>query len=1213
MVVMRQLARRIIKSGLLVLMLAGTAGAATYKYDDSAPFHWETASIDVNWDRSSTSYPVDDDKQVVNIGFSFPFGGSSYSQVRIISNGILQFGGDQNLHRDYQNAALPESGSDRAIFVYWDDLNPGRGGTVRYSMHGTAPHRYFVVSWDDLPDYSYTGVFNLQVVLYENGEFKLQYGNGNATGDSATIGVQVSTSDYTQYSFNTNNAVGSGTAIVFYTDRPHFALSVQGSVDLCRSNAVNVTVSRHNADHSIDAGYVGTVELRTSSGVGTWSNVSGVGSVIDLGGGVARYTFRVGDNGQAVLKFSYPDPAVTNFHVHAGSVTEHHVEDPYLTFRYGITDNAADDFESGGYVGSTGSLSWASDWIEFNDSGGATGGDVEVVGDGGDRALRLSDNDGGGEGAYREIDLSGHPPGTLVTLSLDYRRESLENSSDYVEVSVSGNGGSSWRELDRFTGPGSDSSYQSVSYDISGYAASNTRIRLRTSSSFATSDFVYIDNIDVSIRTPTCGIDHYAITHGGTGVTCEASSITLTAHDSADGSAEPGAGTRVALSAVDTGTGTVATDASWGYSGGGSFAVTGGGQAQYVFAAGETSVQLWLSRPAGGSVNIDALDVNGARERSTEDPDLTFLPSALRFYADGVADAIGTQIAGKPFALAPGAQSISIRAVETNTDTGACESRVVGNQDVEFALECRSPATCVAGQSAAVAGVAIPGNPSGSVGTFQAVGLNFDNSGSSTISVSYSDVGQVVLHARASLPATVEHAAAQIAGSSNPFVVVPAGLCVEPVAVTGACISGDASCSVAAAAGAAFDLNLRAVAWELAGESGADFCSGNSVTPNFVLSGIALTSQLVAPAGGLTGALAVSTLDLAGSDAGSLSFSQSYDEVGVMRVTATPPSYLGQSLAASQSANIGRFVPEHFAVAGSSLSAACTGFTYMDQDGLGINLTVEARNAAGARTRNYRDDFARATLDLVAENNDDAIDLGSRVSALSGGWTDGRFTVSVADARFARAGSPDGPFDTLRLGVKVVDNDGGLSELAGRDMNAASSGNCSVAGDCDAVSLGTTAVRYGRVNLGNAHGSELLDLAVPLRVESYRGASQGFTVASDDSCTSLGGVTFVDLDGSDDLVPAETCVWDALNLSGLGCALPGAGSLQYGALAAAGVFNLHLKAPGSGNSGVVGLQVDVPDWLEYDWLGVGQQDPAARATFGIFNRGDGIIYRREVR
>ncbi|MEY4910087.1 MAG: hypothetical protein RL260_3805, partial [Pseudomonadota bacterium] len=90
---------------------------------------------------------------------------------------------------------------------------------VTWEQKGTAPNRYFVVSWNSVFQYSTSTPFTFQIILYENGEFKYQYGNANATGSNATIGVQLSTTDYTLYGFKTTyNA--SGTAIRWSIPNP---------------------------------------------------------------------------------------------------------------------------------------------------------------------------------------------------------------------------------------------------------------------------------------------------------------------------------------------------------------------------------------------------------------------------------------------------------------------------------------------------------------------------------------------------------------------------------------------------------------------------------------------------------------------------------------------------------------------------------------------------------------------------------------------------------------------------------------------------------------------------------------------------------------------------------------------------------------------------------------------------------------------------------
>ncbi len=158
--------------------------------------------------------------------------------------------------------------------------------------------------------------------------------------------------------------------------------------------------------------------------------------------------------------------------------------------------NYLDQFNNeGSYAGNDGTLTWATNWLEINESNGPSSGDEVVTEDVSEFQLRVRDNDGGGEGVKREADLSACAGSTL---SFDYRRESFDNSDDYVTVDVSANGGSSWAEFDRLSGPADESSYQSTSYDISSSMASNTRIRFLTSSSLGGSDELYIDNVEIT-------------------------------------------------------------------------------------------------------------------------------------------------------------------------------------------------------------------------------------------------------------------------------------------------------------------------------------------------------------------------------------------------------------------------------------------------------------------------------------------------------------------------------------------------------------------------------------------------------------------------------------------------------------------------------------------------------------------------------------------
>lgn len=213
--------------GTLCALLALPAIAATYTFR-SDTYSWETAANTVGWDRTCTDHPSDDDKATITFsgGFRFSFAGSAYTSVRVLSNGMLQFGTDTGVFRAFSNGTLPAGSAPsyggcvagamtNVMMPYWDDLDPSRGGSVTWQQKGSAPNRYVVVSWNNVYQYSTTTPYTFQVILYENGEFKYQYGNANATGASATIGVQVNSSDYTQYSYNSSYNV-NGTALRWF-------------------------------------------------------------------------------------------------------------------------------------------------------------------------------------------------------------------------------------------------------------------------------------------------------------------------------------------------------------------------------------------------------------------------------------------------------------------------------------------------------------------------------------------------------------------------------------------------------------------------------------------------------------------------------------------------------------------------------------------------------------------------------------------------------------------------------------------------------------------------------------------------------------------------------------------------------------------------------------------------------------------------------------
>ncbi|BBB32246.1 MSHA biogenesis protein MshQ [Thermotomaculum hydrothermale] len=216
----------------LFIFLAINVFAQSYIYDDSVNYDWieiDGTGTEVSWDNQCTYYPDDDDKVIINIGFDFYFGCTSYNQVIIGSNGFLQFGNDTGFFRQYNNTSLPvtsnppsppssscpSSPADNFIAAYWDDLDPGSGGKVYYQTMGSVPNRIFIVEFYRVKRYGGNTRYTFEVILYEKtGDIKCQY-KENCTGNSATVGVEIDDNDYIQYLYN-ENKLNDEEALMFY-------------------------------------------------------------------------------------------------------------------------------------------------------------------------------------------------------------------------------------------------------------------------------------------------------------------------------------------------------------------------------------------------------------------------------------------------------------------------------------------------------------------------------------------------------------------------------------------------------------------------------------------------------------------------------------------------------------------------------------------------------------------------------------------------------------------------------------------------------------------------------------------------------------------------------------------------------------------------------------------------------------------------------------
>lgn len=348
----------------------------------------------------------------------------------------------------------------------------------------------------------------------------------------------------------------------------------------------------------------------------------------------------------------------------------------------------------------------------------------------------------------------------------------------------------------------------------------------------------------------------------------------------------------------------------------------------------------------------------------------------------------------------------------------------------------------------------------------------------------------------------------------------------------------------------------------------------------------------------------------------------SYSEVGLITLYVLDYDYMGHVITATP-LSVGRFTPDAFQVTPTILNRSATSgcgggsFTYMGEQ-LRLRLQLIAKNASGGITRNYQGSFAPFsgagfTRYAGVQGNTvgarvGATNLSSRLNLnavnLSVPWAIGIATLDI-DLTLQPATAADGPYDGTSLGLNFADSDG--AALQGLDIDV--DGN----GSTDHLDLGPTNFRFGRLSVGNAHGSELRDLDVPVAMQFFAGPGQGFVTHTLDNCTPIAFTLIGDADTGDSLLVSDTCIVDQFGASGSNACAAGTAGNQYDGTANAGRYVVSLKSPGAGKTGGLRVTADAPDWAEFDWVSTGNINPAGVATFGIYNGNTEFIYQREIR
>lgn len=538
----------------------------------------------------------------------------------------------------------------------------------------------------------------------------------------------------------------------------------------------------------------------------------------------------------------------------------------------------------------------------------------------------------------------------------------------------------------------------------------------------------------------------------------------------------------------------------------------------------------------------------------------------------------------------------TLRAVQTNTTTGACEARLSGPQTVELAVQCTNPTQCQAGQSYAVNGESVALNDAGSGLSYSTHTITFDNSGSASLTNNYTDVGLVRMHARINLtstantnPAVSDPDAVLIGTSLNDYVVKPHTLTVQALDSSGqpAAATTDSGTGYAAA-GDSFTAVVRS--FNANGEVTPNF--GNEVTP---LAVNASFESVAYPTPSHPNADA-SKLQIDSAFLPSTTLRGAYvsndvvwNEAGTVNLRAALPndSYLGGGDAFTRPPSpIGRFYPAYFSLLTGSVTDSCSAgdFSYMGDAAALIDATIEARSVAGLRLYNYGEHYVgTAALTSVARNTPadvTADNFATRWQAtLPTTWVDGQLLIASTDATLKKRAdlTPDGPFSALDVGLQVA------SEIDNRDFDPAQITLTTLSGD--AVPLNEQLnMLYGRLALDNTYGPETADLPVVLRAEYWNG--ELFATQQNDQCSSYDPANLAIVEHID---PITTSAGGA------------PGTLVDGTIGTAPLF---WTAPtGTPAQGEFLFELDVPSFLEFPWEdadGTTFNDPRAFGGFGEY-------------
>ena len=1251
---------------LLILMglQPGQALAATYA-SVSTPIDWidPLANVHTRVGHNTTPYkfsntggcgtnpPILDDtlSDSIPLGFTFWFAGNSYTSLRISTNGRLQFNnttcgyGTSNIGPPQTYPyTYPNTNLNNTMKVFGVDLDPtdlqdsanypsasaktncdrsNNSCGIYIATMGTAPYRKFVVTWYNVPEWvNYTntsGSFTMQAILHENGEFVFQYlslnHGGTGTGE---VGWQTDTQDFDVLQFPGGSEPTNNSAIKFYIPQPvseyRMEQATWGSVLDTSGNA------RHGS--VVMAGTGGALPTTTASGkVCRGGVIANNTSATNISAIETPYTLQtVGSQGTITFWYRENEDNLTRMLLDASSVSTtagasrwfYAMKTANRALRFAVYDDAGTRYEA---LSANNILSTAGTWDHI----GVSWNFNAKPGTNQDRLILWVN-------------------GTLVRTQTFTTSQPISSALTSLYI-------------------GDNRSVLGVENTSGNPTTGTSSLRGTGNSAGSRIDEVRVYNfeggkglIDRDRNQASACLDHYAISHAGTGTNCGSPQVTITAHDLAHNTVlMPNNSTSIQIS-TSTGKGDWSLANGYGILNNGT---ADDGVATYLFN-GEYQVVLNLSHTQAGTVNINVTD-GQLVEHPSEDPDLTItsctsvtgfnacevttprcVPTATAVDADKKYARLLTKLA---------AQAFNLDIVALKSD-GTLEPAFDTNVRVDLLANISSTAinpttNCPVSQTAIIPlgtaiGIGIGATPNDTAGYGK---VSVAANAFSSVSPNYSAYRDV--RVRFTCSATNCPPTGLTNCSSDNFAVRPQDVTIAPVSPLVVNNNSYAGASgYRQIAGTDFALTATAVA----GYNGTLQFDRSSV---LVESCYGTTTGCPDPqpttalrdASGNTTAV-FSTANIATGSTGNSVFQ--YHDAGTFRFkqyavhdanfTAVDqradPDYsdcvknsasnsdedalasngikLGCNLA-NQSLTagpFGRFYPNNFAYVGGSVTQAAGDYSYFGQPGFALTYTVSARSRGNPAAADsiVTTRYNAATPALVAGNGTSATDLRAGASppidwtpAGAGSWTNGQYTYNSGGTLVRSTTAPVGPFDDLFFAVNVAETGlDGVTMTTARDFRlgtpACTGGTCTH----KKINAAAARARYGRLRLLNTYGSELLQPRVEYRAEYWNGA--GWSTNTLDSASSI---------------VAANLATGGLAVSNITALTNGVGFITFN-VAAAGSYDIAANLNSSGTvtscntTNPNGITPADMEWLQALWSGscngtpAWQQDPNARIRLG---------------